>query len=78
MPLNNFTCVLRTHFKEVLDVLFSYSSLIKKNDVIPACKIWVSVGMNDVTYDVDQSKDIYSCLQADKYTCISVLELSGY
>ena len=23
--------------------------------------------MNDVTYDVDRSKDIYSCLQADKY-----------
>ena len=33
--LGNFTCVLRTHFKEVLDVLFSYS-LIKKNDMIPA------------------------------------------
>ena len=24
--------------------------------------------MNDMTYDVDRSKDIYSCLQADKYT----------
>ena len=23
--------------------------------------------MNDVNYDVDRSKDIYSCFQADKY-----------
>ena len=38
MPFGNFTCVLRTHFKEVLDVLFTYS-FIKKNDVIPACNI---------------------------------------
>ena len=28
------------------------------NDVIPACKICVSVGMTDVNYDVDRSKDI--------------------
>ena len=66
MPLGNFTCVLRTHVKEVLDILFSYS-LIKKNDVILAYKIWISVVMNDVDYDVDRSKDIYACFQADKY-----------
>ena len=65
MPLNNFICVLRTHFKGVLDVLFSYS-LIKKNDVIPAFKKWISVGRNDVNYEVDRSKDISSCFQADK------------
>ena len=62
----NFTCVLRTHFKEVLDVLFTYS-FIKKIDVIPACNIWISVGMNDVNYDVDRSKDVCWCFQADKY-----------
>ena len=66
MPLCNFTCVLRTHFKEELDILFSYS-LIKKNDVILDYKIWISVGMIDVVNDVDRSEDIYSCFQADKY-----------
>ena len=66
MPLGNFTCVLRTHSKEVVDVLFSYSP-IKKNNVIPAFKIWISVEMNDVNYDVDRSKDICSRFQADKY-----------
>ena len=53
MPLGNFTCVLRTQFKEVLevlDVLFSYS-LLKRNDAILFYKIWISVGMNDVNYD---------------------------
>ena len=35
--------------------------------MIPAFKIWISVGMNDVNYDVDRSKDIYSRFQADKY-----------
>ena len=30
-------------------------------------KIWILVGMNDMNYDVDRSKDIYSCFQADKY-----------
>ena len=44
MPLGNFTCVLRRHFK---DVLFSYS-LIKKNDEIHEYEIWISVGINDV------------------------------
>ena len=53
MPLGNFTCVLRTQFKEVLDVLFCYS-LIKRNDVIPSYKIWISVGMNNVNYDADK------------------------
>ena len=38
MPYGNFTCIFRTHFKEVLDVLFTYS-FIKKNDVITASKI---------------------------------------
>ena len=55
-----------------LDVLFSYS-LIKRNDVIPSYKIWISVGINDVNYDVlDRNKDIHSCLQADEYiiTCM--------
>ena len=58
--------VLITHFIEVLDVLFSYK-LIKKNDVLPAFKIWIPGGMNDVNYGIDPSKDIYSCFQADKY-----------
>ena len=61
MPLGNFTGVLRTHFEEKLDVLFN-NSLIKNNYVIPSYEIWISVGMNDVNYDVrDRSKDIYSC-----------------
>ena len=61
-PLGNFTCVLR-----ILDVLFSYS-LIKRNDVIPSYKIWISVGMSDVNYDVlDRSNDIHLCFQADEY-----------
>ena len=50
MPLGNFTCVLRTQFKEVLDV--------------ESYKIWISVGMNDVNYNVlDWSKDIHSYFQ---------------
>ena len=50
MPLGNFTCVLRTQFKE--------------NDVIPSYKIWIPVGMNDVNYDVlDRSKDIHLYFQ---------------
>ena len=68
MPLGNFTCVLRTHFKEVLDILFSYS-LIRKNDVIhvPSYKIWISVGMNDVNNDVlDRSNDIHSCFHCNQ------------
>ena len=72
MPLGNFTFVLITQFKEVLDVLFSYS-VIKRNDVIPSYKIWISLGMNDVNYvnyDVlDWSKDIHSCFKADEYIC---------
>ena len=53
MPFGNFTCVLITYFKNVheLNVLFSYS-VIKKNDVMPACKICLPVGMTDVKYDV--------------------------
>ena len=70
MPCGNFTWFFfffwRTHFKEVLDVLLSYS-LTKKNDVIPKYNIWISVGMDDVNYDVNRNKDIYSCFQADKY-----------
>ena len=32
--------------------------------MIPSYKIWISVGMNDVNYDVqDRSKDIHSCFQ---------------
>ena len=38
MPFGNLTYVLRTHFKEIFDVLFTYS-FIKRNDEIPACKI---------------------------------------
>ena len=69
MPLGNFTFVLITQFKEVLDVLFSYS-VIKRNDVIPSYKIWISLGMNDVNYNVlDRSKDIHSCFKADEYIC---------
>ena len=34
------------------------------NDVIPSYKIWISVEMNDVKYDVlDRSKDTHSCFQ---------------
>ena len=62
MPLGYFNCVLRTHFKEVLDVLFIYS-VIKKNDVTTTYKIWISVVMNYVNYDVAKSKDIYACSQ---------------
>ena len=46
--------------------IYSYSP-IKKNDVKSAYKIWISVGINDMNYDVDRSKNIYSCFQADKY-----------
>ena len=46
MPLSNVTCVLRRHFKEELDVLFTCTySIIKGNDEIT---IRISVGMNDV------------------------------
>ena len=32
--------------------------------MIPSYKIWISVGMNDVNYDVlDRSKDIHSYFQ---------------
>ena len=62
-PLAILLSVLRTLYIEVLNVLFSYSLI----DVISAYKIWISVGMNDVNYDVDRSKDIYSCFQADRY-----------
>ena len=57
---------LRTHFKEVLHALFSYS-LIKRNDVIPAYKLWISFGMNVVNNDVNMSKDIQSHFEADEY-----------
>ena len=67
MPLGNLTCVLRTQFKEVLNVLVGYS-LIKRNGVIPSYKIWISVGMNNLNYDVlNRSKDIHSGFQADEY-----------
>ena len=33
--------------------------------MIPSYKIWISVGMNDVNYDVqDRSKDVHSCFQS--------------
>ena len=32
-----------------------------------AYKIWESVGINDVNYNVDRRKHIYSCFQEDKY-----------
>ena len=47
---------MRTYIKEVLDDFYIYS-VIKKNDVIPANKIWILVGMNDVDFS----------FQADKY-----------
>ena len=53
-----------THLKEVLDALFSYS-VIKRNDVIPAYKLWISFGMNDLKNDVNMSKDIQSHFEAD-------------
>ena len=39
----------------------------KKNFVLPAFKIWIPGGMNDVNYDADRSKDIHTRFQADKY-----------
>ena len=65
--------VLRTRFKEVqvLDVFIIYS-VIKKTDVIPANKIWISVGMNDVNYNVERSKDF----QSD--TCKYIMHVSMY
>ena len=57
---------LRTHLKEVLDALFSYS-VIKRNDMIPAYKLWISFRMNDVNNDVNMSKDIQSHFEADEY-----------
>ena len=79
MSLNYFTCVLRTHFKEELDILIIYS-VIKKNGVIPAYTIWISVvGMNDVNNDVDRSKDIYSWVHINIDHFIKrYIELSGY
>ena len=62
-----FTCVLWTHFKEVLDVLFTYSFIKRMMWYLAACKIWILVGVNDMNYDADRSNDIYSCFQADKY-----------
>ena len=63
IPFGYFTqCVLRTHSNKVLDVFIIYP-VIKNNVVILANKIW----MNNVNNDIDQSKDIYSCFQADKY-----------
>ena len=58
MASERFTNILRTWIEVLLDVIFSYS-LIKKNNVIPVNKIWISFGMNDLNYDVDRSKDIY-------------------
>ena len=65
MPLAYITFVLRIHFKDEIDILFIYSVI--KNDMLPAYKLWISVGMNDVNNNVDRSNDIYSFLQADKY-----------
>ena len=48
-----------------------------KNDVIPSYKIWISVGMNDVNYDVlDRRKDIHSyfqCKQMSTYMYVDKL-----
>ena len=67
MASERFTNILRTWIEVLLDVIFTCSySLIKKNNVIPVNKIWISFGMNDLNYDVDRSKDIYLCFQADK------------
>ena len=55
MSIGSFTCVLRTHFKDVIDILFSYS-LIKNNYELSAYEIWISVGMNDMNYDVVRRK----------------------
>ena len=60
MASERFTNILRTWIEVLLDVIFTCSySLIKKNNVIPVNKIWISFGMNDLNYDVDRSKDIY-------------------
>ena len=72
MPFGYLTCVLRTHFKEVFDIFIIYS-IIKTNDVTPANKIWISVEMNDVNYDVDRTLDIYSCFKAD--VCLGFVPL---
>ena len=52
--------------------------------MIPSYKIWISVGMNDVNYDVlDRSKDIHSCFQCKQMNIyvddlIKAIELSEY
>ena len=53
------------------DRRFSYS-LIKKNAVLPAYEIWISLRINNVNYNVDRSKDIYSSFQKIS-TCIDNL-----
>ena len=40
---------------------------MRKNDVIPAYKIWITLGINDVNNDKERSKNIYSCLQTENY-----------
>ena len=57
MPFGYLTCVLRAHYKEVLAVFIIYS-VVKKNNAIPAIKIWISVWMNDVNHGVIHSTDI--------------------
>ena len=47
LPLVSFTPYFRKQ-TDVLDVLFSYSLI--KNVVLPAYKIWILVGINDVNY----------------------------
>ena len=61
MASERFTDILST----IDCYIFSYS-LIKKNNVIPANKIWISFGMSDLNDDVDRIKDIYLCFQADR------------
>ena len=45
--------------------------------MIPSYKIWISVGLNDVNYDVlDRSKDIHSyfqCKQMSTYVDILIM-----
>ena len=44
----------------------------QKPDVIPTNKIWISIGMNDVNYNVERSKDF----QSD--TCKYIIHVSLY
>ena len=54
-------------FSEAPNFLYVWFHQKEKSDTLLHVKLWIFVGMNDTNYDVDRSKDICSCSQADKY-----------